>query len=216
MTVSTFTMQNVVDGVLNELRFAPGRDVQIHLQSSIVQDASILYRTLMMRYIFKDFVYMTQQTIDSTTGQPTTVNPYLDRYSNLLQVYKDQESQPLPFAPALVNPSRYNRPCVARVSTDKVFRIWPARSMTVYVWSRNFKDKDFELTDVIPFYMDLLVIGTALALCTKAGINQELSGMLGQQFQELLDAYREQEIEPQYQVNQTQGAIPMEWYSHDN
>jgi hypothetical protein len=209
-------MQNVVDGVLNEMRFAPGRDVQIHLQSSIVQDASMLYRGLMMEYVWRDFVHNTQQTIDSTTGQPTTVNPYLDRYSNLLQVYKDKESQPLPFAPALTNLTRYNRPCVAPVSGDKVFRIWPAQSMTVFVWCRNYKDTDFELDDVVPFYKDILIIGTALALCTKAGINQELTAMLGEQYRALIESHRVQEIEPQYQVNQSQGAVPMEWYSYDN
>lgn len=217
MTVTPFTMQDVVNGVLNQMRYAPGRDVQIHLQSSIVQDASILYRTLMRKYVWRDFINLVQTPIDATTGRPTVnMSPYLDRYSNLAAVYKDNESQPMPFAPALINPSRYNRPCVTPAPTPYIFRIWPAQAINVIVWTKNYRDTDFDLADTVPFYFDLLVVGTAFVLATKSSINQELTKMLEQQFNNMVDLYRDNEIQPQYQVNQNQGAIPMEWYSYDN
>lgn len=217
MAVATFTMQDVVDGVLNEMRFAPGRDVQIHLQSSIVQDASMLYRTLMIKFTWRDFIKMTQVTIDSTTGYPIEdITSVLDRYSNILQIYKDKDSLPLPFSPALVNPSRYNRPAILPAPVPYIFSIWPHQAMTCFLWSRTYQDADFDLADTVPFYKDILVIGTALSLATKAGINQELTAMLKEQFNGLMDTYREREIEPQYQVNQSQGAVPMEWYTYDN
>lgn len=217
MTVTPFTMQDVVNGVLNQLRYAPGRDVQIHLQSSIVQDASILYRTLMTKYVWRDFYNILETGIDSTTGRPTSsMATYIDRFSNLLAVFKDNESQPIPFAPALINPKRYNRPCITPAPSPYIFRIWPAQNINVLVWTRMYRDTDFDLDDVIPFYFDILVVGTAFVLAMKSGINMELTKTLQTQFDNLVDTYRSNEIKPQYQVNQAQGAIPMEWYSYDN
>ena len=88
--------------------------------------------------------------------------------------------------------------------------------MHVTVQSRKFTDKDFELTDTVPFYKDLMVIGTALTLATKAGINMELMGLLKQQLGELIDIYTLRELKSSYQVNPQYGSIPTEWYSHDN
>lgn len=217
MAVTPFTMQDVVNGVLNQLRYAPGRDVQIHLQSSIVQDASILYRTLMTKYVWRDFYSIFETAINATTGQPVvSMTPYLDRFSNLLAVYKDTESQAMPFAPALINPKRYNRGCITPAPSPYIFRIWPAQNINVIVHTRLYRDTDFELDDVIPFYFDLLTVGTAMVLAMKSGINMELTKTLQTQFDNLVDTYRSNEIKPQYQVNQAQGAIPMEWYSYDN
>lgn len=215
---TSFTMQDVVNGVLNELRYAPGRDVQIHLQSSIIQDASMLYRTLMMKYRWRDFMYLTTVTIDATTGEPIEdLTAVLDRYSNILALYRDKEAQPLPFAPALINPTRYNRPCIMPSNTpNKIFSVWPHRASTCFLWSRKYRQIDFELDNEVPFYMDLLVLGTAYQLSVKSGVNLELTKAISQQFENLLNSYVDQEIKAQYQTNQYQGDIPMEWYSYDN
>jgi hypothetical protein len=217
VAVTQFTMQDVVDGVLNEMRFAPGRDVQIHLQSSIVQDASMFYRAMMMKYIWRDFMTIFETDIDGTTGRPvSSMVPYIDRFSNILAVYKDKETYALPFAPALTNPAQYNRSAITPAPAPYIFQIWPHKAMHVIVQSRMFKDSDFDLDDPVPFYKDILVIGTSLALATKSGINMELVGLLKQQLSELIDMYTLQEIKSTYQVNPQFGSIPTEWYSYDN
>ena len=66
--VTPFTMEDVVNDVLMELRYAPGRDVQIHLQDGIVANASRLYRTLMTKYVWRDFQKLSVLTTDSATG----------------------------------------------------------------------------------------------------------------------------------------------------
>lgn len=216
MAVSTFTMQDVVNGVLDEMRFAPGRDVQIHLQSSIVQDASMFYRAMMTKYVWRDFMNVFETDIDGATGLPTSpLGTYIDRFSNLLAVYKDNEQYALPFAPALTNPAMHKRSCVAPAPSPNVFQIWPHKAMHVVVQARLFTDTDFELDDIVPFYKDVLVIGTALALATKSGINQELVGLLKQQLGELIDMHLAQEIKSTYQVNPHYGSVPTEWYAND-
>lgn len=214
MAVTPFTMQDVVNGVLNEMRFAPGRDVQIHLQSSIVQDASMFYRAMMTKYIWRDYLSIFETDIDGTTGLPILpLDTYIDRFSNLLAVYKDKERYPLPFLPALTNPNQYNRPGISPAAPPNIFQVWPHKSMHVIIQARMYKDADFELDDVVPFYYDLMVIGTALSLATKAGINMELMGLLKEQLGELISIQQGLEIKSTYQVNPQYGTIPDEWYT---
>lgn len=214
MAVSPFTMEDVVNGVLNEMRFAPGRDVQIHLQSSIVQDASMFYRAMMTKYVWRDFMNIFETDIDGTTGRPVLdISPYLDRFSNLLAVYKDNEQYGLPFLPALTNPNQYRRSGITPAPQPYVFQIWPHKSMRVVVQARMFKDTNFELDDEVPFYFDMMVIGTALSLATKAGINMELVGLLKEQLGDLITIQQALELKSTYQVNPHYGTVPDEWYA---
>lgn len=223
MTVTPFTMQDVINGVLNQMRYAPGRDVQIHLQSSIAQDASMLYRTLMLKYQWRDFTQHASVVTDSQgIPNPKTVVGIvsglpLERYADILAVYKDKDNQPLQFSHAYRSAvGTIRRPMVSWThAAPAVFRIVPDGVYNLSVVFRNYRDTDFDLDDVIPFYFDLLVMGTSLALCTKSGINRELSQLLTTQFNEMLNTYRDQEVKPQYQVNPAQGAVPTEWYSTD-
>lgn len=214
MTVATFTMEDVVNGVLREMRYAPGRDVQIHLQDSIVQDASMFYRAMMKRFIWRDWYYMDVVTTNSS-GIPTAPPPNIDRYTNLLAVYKEKSSLSLPFLPALANPLQYNQTVVAP-NAATVWRVYPGMAGTFVQWARNYTDADFELTDTVPFYKDILIIGTAVSLATKSGINKELVALLREQLTELIDMYRMDEIKSSYTVHPAQGAVPTEWYSYDN
>jgi hypothetical protein len=179
----------------------------------------MIYRTLMTKHRWRDFMYFTQFTIDPVTGEPIEdLSQVLQRYIDILSIYKSSESQPIQFAPALINPSRFNRPAILPSRTpDKIFSIWPRNSAGPwYLWSRYATDKDFELTDTVPFYKDLLVLGTAQFLAVKSGINDELTKSLTDQFESTLSIYVMQEVKPVYQTNQSQGAIPTEWYSYDN
>src|SRR5215467_3560651 len=104
MPVTPFTMEDVVNGVLLELRYAPGRDVQIHLQDSIMQDASMLYRMLMQKYIWRDYYYMTSFMTDSSGVPIQDLSAVMSKFSDILYVYREKDERPLPFAAALVNP----------------------------------------------------------------------------------------------------------------
>lgn len=207
-----FTMEDVVNGVLTQLRYAPGRDVQIHLQEGIMQDASILYRTLMTRYIWRDFLFMTPFTTNAANGTPTTdLTAKLTKFSDIYSVYGSSKEEPLPFAPALVNPTRLSAPTVLPVGQPKVFAIYPTGSAADYIlWSRNFSDQDFDLDDPVPFYKDILVVGTAYMLCLKSGINKELTETLRTQFDNLVQMYRMDEVKPQYSAKPYRSGNVME------
>jgi hypothetical protein len=176
----------------------------------------MFYRAMMMKYVWRDYMNIFETDIDGTTGRPvSSVVPYLDRFSNLLAVYKDKERNALPYAPAKVNPNTFIRPCISPAPVPYIFQVWPHKAMHVVVQARLFTDADFELDDVVPFYKDLMVMGTALSLATKSGINMELAALFKQQLGELIDLYTSQEIKDSYQVNPQYDAIPTEWYSYD-
>src|SRR5882672_3754541 len=212
-----FTMEDVVNGVLLQLRFAPGRDVQIHLQDSIVQDASILYRTLMRKFIWRDFIYMTPFTTDSNGLPVEDLTTYLSTFSDIAVVYKQNQEPELPFAPALVNPSMIRVPTVIPAPQPKVFRIFPVNKPdSFYLWSRVFVDTDFDLDAPVPFYKDILVLGTAYNLAVKSSINSDLTGSLKQQFDNLVGMYRMDEVKPVYSARPIHaGNVMTDWYVTD-
>lgn len=220
MTAPTpFTMEDVVNGVLLQMRFAPGRDVQIHLQDSIAQDASILYRTLMHKYVWRDFIHMTQFTTNSTTGKPNEdLTAVLGSFADIAAVYKQNQEPELPYAAALVNPGMIQTPTIVPVGQPKIFAIYPLNKPdTYYLWSRNYTDVDFGLDDPVPFYKDVLVLGTAFNLCNKAGINTELTQSLKQQFDNLVVIYRLDEVKPLYSARPLRrGNVMTDWYVTDS
>jgi hypothetical protein len=210
-----FTMEDVVNDVLLELRYAPGRDVQIHLQSSIMHDASVLYRTLMQKYVWRDFYHVAYFTTDNATGEPVEdLSAYLRKYSDVRAVYKDSDDAPLQFAPALVNPKALKQPTVVKSSTPKIFAVMPAHTYNCTLVSQTAADADFDLDDVVPFYRDLLSIGTAYLLALKAGTNVDLTGQLKTQFEQLVQTYRLDEIKPQYHARPTNiPNVMTDWWS---
>jgi hypothetical protein len=215
---ANFTMEDVVNGVLIQLRFAPGRDVQIHLQDGIRQDASILYRTLMQKYIWRDFISMTPFTTNASGAPVQSLAGVLTRFSDIAQIFRANDEQELPFAPALSNPSRYRVPTIISVGQPQIFAIYPVNKPDSFIlWSRATNDVDFELSDPVPFYKDVLVLGTAYQLCLKAGINMELTQSLKQQFDQLVQTYRINEIPTQYNTRPVALGNPMtDWYVTDS
>jgi len=213
-----FTMEDVVNGVLLQLRFAPGRDVQIHLQDSIVQDASILYRTLMRKFIWRDFIYMTPFTTDSNGLPVEDLTTYLSTFSDIAVVYKQNQEPELPFAPALVNPSMIRVPTVIPADSYQIFRIFPVdKPDSYYLWARPTNENDFGLDDTIPFYKDILVLGTAYNLATKSSINSDLTNSLKQQFDNLVGMYRMDEVKPVYSARPIHaGNVMTDWYVTDS
>jgi hypothetical protein len=213
-----FTMEDVVNGVLLQMRFAPGRDVQIHLQDSIAQDASILYRTLMRRYIWRDFIYMTPFNTDANGLPIEDLTAVMSTFSDIAVVYKQSQEPGLPFAPALINPGMIQQPTVIPAPQPKVFRIFPVNKPDkYYLWSRVFKDTNFDLDDPVPFYRDILVLGTAFNLATKAGINTDLTGSLKQQFDNLVKIYIMDEVKDVYSTRPLRnGNVMTDWYVTDS
>jgi hypothetical protein len=208
-------MEDVVNGVLTQLRYAPGRDVQIHLQDGIRQDASILYRSLMRRFLWRDFITLSQFTTDIATGHPVEdLSAAVSSFSDIAAVYKDSNETELPFAPALINPLRIRTATVVPVGGPHVFAIYPIHSAGPFtMWSRQISPADFDLDDTIPFYKDILVLGTAFTLCVKSGINAELTGHLKQQFESLVQMYRMDEVKQQYSTRPMDNFNVMtDWY----
>lgn len=219
MTAPTaFTMQDVVNGVLLQMRFAPGRDVQIHLQDSIVQDASILYRTLMQKFIWRDFIHMTPFQTEYGGTAVDDLTGVLGKFSDILNIYRANEEFPLPFAPALINPNRIRTPTIVPAGVPNIFMIYPTGKVDNYIlWSRNYTDKNFDLDDEVPFYKDVLVLGTAFNLATKAGINKELTESLKSQFDSLVKMYITDEVKDQYSTRpMNSGNVMTDWYVTDS
>jgi hypothetical protein len=211
---TAFTMEDVLLGVLIELRYAPGRDVQIHLQSSIIQDANILYRTLMQRYVWRDFLYMTPFTTDPVTGLPVEdLSAVMMRYSDVLAVFQGTNDRPLPYGAALTNPKAVRHPTIFPASPPDVFVIYPFGTYECTLYSRLFNDADYGIDDQVPFYKDLLVLGTAYQLSLKSGTNVELTSSLKSQFETLVQTYRMDEIKPQYNARPVNVPNPMtDWW----
>lgn len=195
-----FKMLDVVNGVLTELRYAPGRDVQIHLQDGIVKTASRVYRTLMQKYIWRDFYIGMSFTTDPATGYPVQdVTNAIKRFSDLKAVFIKTQERALPFVPALVNPFIIKRPTVVRAVPPYMFSILPVgTSYNCVLFAQSAIDTDFNIDDTVPFYKDMLVLATAYDLALKAGTNNELTGQLKKSSDELIREYRVDEIKPQY------------------
>jgi hypothetical protein len=214
-----FTMEDVVNGVLLAMRYAPGRDVQIHLQSGIIQDASMLYRSLMRRYVWRDFITLSPFTTNATTGAPVEdLTAVIGTFSDVARVYKKDQEPELPWAPALINPSIIRIPTIVPIGQPKVFAIYPVGATNNYfLWSRVIRDTDFELDDPVPFYKDLLIIGTAFQLSVKSGLNVELTGVLQKQFDALISLYRMDEVKAVYSTKPNRAGNPMtDWYVKDS
>lgn len=195
---TAFTMEDVVNDVLTELRYAPGRDVQIHLQQSIMHDASVMYRTLMQKFIWRDWYFITDFTTDSVNGRPVEdLSTKLTRFSDVLAVYNGRDERALPTAPAVVNPRAITQPTVVPDNT-KVFAIFPVATYDCVLVSRTYRDTDFGLDDPVPFYRDLLVLGTAYQLALKAGTNVELAQQLKSSFEAQVQMYRMDEVKDAY------------------
>lgn len=206
-------MRDLVNDVLTELRFGAGTDVQIHLQDGIRRNISRCYRTLMKEFVWRDWYIVTQAVIDASTGQLTTdPSSYLVRFSDILAIYLENSADPLPFAPALNNPSRSRNPVIVKAAAPQIFTIWPKKAANVILITRKTSEVDFQMDDEVPFYRDLLSVCTAHQLSVKAGTNMELTQELYRQYVHLVDIYRMSEFADTYQMNETRGSFPTEWY----
>lgn len=206
------TIQDVVNDVLTELRLASGQDVQVHLQEGIRLDISRLYRTLMKKHVWKDYHFTTAFTTDAD-GVPTDdFSSVLDRYSNIIAVYLDNATQPVPHKKVLSNPNAISTPTIAPNGTAQVFTIYPTEIRTGTVISKFYSETNLELTDAIPFYRDLLVLGAAFMLANKMGINPQLTASLENQFNNLLSVYTIDEMEDVYTIGDNDGVTPSDWY----
>lgn len=210
-------MSDIVNDALVEMRFGAGQDVQIHLQEGLVSNISRLYRTLMKKHVFRDYVTMTPVVISDVTGQPTTpVTAYLDKFSNLLAVFNEFDTVPLPVAPVGTNPARLRRPVVLSSVAAPYFTIYPLnQTRNVILLTRKYQEANFDMDDDVPFYRDILALGAAMMLSIKAGINDQLTKSLQQQFTETLDLYVVSEMQSLYQTNIQSGQYPQEWYTNE-
>lgn len=208
-------MQDVVNDILVELRFGAGQDVQIHLQEGIVANVSRLYRTLMKKHVWRDFYATTALTMNSTTGQANEdLTGIVTRFSDILAVYRGSDENPLPIAPVMTNPARLRRPALVPSNTAKLFTMYPFEEVDAYMITRSYDDSNFDMTDEIPFYRDVLALGGAYMLSVKVGTNEALTVSLLKQFDELLNIYTMAELQSVYQLNTHRGQFPTEWYEN--
>lgn len=209
------TMQTLVNEVLTELRFGSGQDVQIHLQSGVAQTISRLYRNMMQKHVWRDYYFTTTFTTDALTGQaPTSLATVLTRFSNIIAVFEGNSTEPIPFAPVAMNPAVLRRPGLVPSGNNKVFTIYPFKARSVTLISRMYSEDDFDLADDVPFYRDILVLGAAFMLSTKAGTNDFLTRVLKEQVDDLVKTYTMNELQDSYQLNVRQGMVPDEWYTN--
>lgn len=208
-------MSEICNKTLTELRFGSGQDVQIHLQDGIYQTVSRLYRTLMTKYVWRDYHSVNSYTTDADGQITADITGVLTRFSNIIAVFLENDTSPLNPAPVMSNPNKFRRPALVATSGVKVFTIWPKKVQNIVLVSRFFQETDFASTDDVPFYSDVLVVGAALSLSTKAGTNQELTQALGAEFKLLVEMHRMNEL-GSYQTSPERGGIPDQWYVDDN
>ncbi len=214
------TMQDIVNRITTELRFGSGLDVQIHLQASIVQNVSRLYRSLMLKYDWRDYtlteVFDTDANGRSTTDF-TTGTMKINRFSHIKGIFLDGMSTPVPVAPMMMNPSMFRRPAIRRDATG-LFRIYPNKVYeNAYIVATQMSEDDFDITsdDPIPFHDDLLVVGGARQLAIKSSVNDNLTKALDSEFNALVELYSIQEIASSYQNNLERGVYPNEWFVNE-
>lgn len=209
-------MSDICNKVLTELRFGSGQDVQIHLQDSIYQNVSRLYRTLMTKHVWRDYFSVGAYTTDINGEITADITAILTKFTNIIAVYSENETQPIPVAPVMSNPYKFRRSALTPSSTTgKVFTIWPKKVQDIVLVSRFFSETDFAGNEDVPFYSDVLITGAAFMLSTKAGTNQELTQVLGAEFKSLVDIHRMNELHD-YQTSPERGGIPDEWYVDGN
>ncbi len=209
-------MSDIVTDVLDELRFGSGQDVQIHLQNGIRKNISRLYRTLMKQYVWRDYYISTPLVIDATTGKPTaSLTDILTKFSNIIAIYLEDESVPLPVAPVVSNPAQLKRPAVVPSGDEKVFVIWPKQERNIILISRVFTEDDIAMNDDVPFYRDILALGVAWMLAVKSDVNKELTQTLRGQYMDLVNTHRVNELQDTYQLNPTRGSFPTEWWVNE-
>lgn len=207
------TMQELVQDVLDELRFASGQGVQIHLETGISKNISRIYRALMLKYKWRDYTYSTA-FVTAANGEPTTdLSTVLDKFSNIIAIFPEKESTAIPFAGTRSNPSINRRPVIVNRPAPKLFAVWPGLAdRSLVLLSRKFQETDFDMSDEVPFYRDLLVLAAAHMLAMKSDINSPLTKSLEQQFNQLLQTYRNNEMSDAYPVNPYSGTYPTEWF----
>lgn len=207
------SMQEIVDDVLDELRFGSGQDVQIHLQTGIVKNVSRLYRTLMKKYVFRDYFSSGSYVTDASTGQINSdISSVLTRYSNIIAVFLENETTPLPHIPVMTNPALHRRPGLSPSGNAKIFTVWPKEARNIVLVSKFFTEDDFAIDEPdVPFYRDVLAIGAAYMLSEKSGTNDRLTESLKKQFEALVDLHRMAEL-TNMQLNVRQGQYPTDWY----
>lgn len=209
-------MRDIVADVLDELRFGSGQGVQIHLETSIVKNVSRLYRTFMLQYVWRDYHFVNTYSIDSAGDIIGGIVPdTLDKFSNIIAVYLENDNEPLPVAPVSMNPTKFRRPVLVPRGGANIFGILPAQERNITVVSRMYQEDDFAMDDDVPFYRDVLGLGAAAMLSRKAGTNPELTQSLEQQFSNLVNIYRTNEFQDSYQLNVGRGDIPMEWHVNE-
>lgn len=210
-------MSDLVNDVTAELRFGSGVGVQIHLEDSISRNISRCYRTLMKKYIWRDYHIVTPLIIDATTGQPTTsLTGILTNYSNIIAVFPENDTNPFQFAPVVSNPTLLRRPSLVHSGGAGVFTVYPkGKIRNIILISRVYQETDFDLTDDVPFYRDILALCAAGQLSVKAGTNEQLTKHLLEQYNDLLSVYVMDELQDVYQLNTHRGVYPTDWWTND-
>lgn len=207
------TMQTLVNDVTSELRFGTGTSVQIHLEDNIVRGISRCYRTLMKEHIWRDYYHVNDLTIDEATGQAIEpLDTILTRFSNIIAIYQDNDPHPFPVAPLITNPSVSRRPVVVHSGGTQVFTIWPKTDRNIILVSKIFQENDFTLQETVPFYRDLLVLKAAMELSVKAGINTDLTKLLGGEYDRLVKIYKMAEMQDSYALHGGYDAGVSDWW----
>lgn len=204
------TMEELIKSVLTELRYATGRDVQVHLQDFIGQKICQLYRALMLKHTFRDYTSTLEFTTD-VNGEVINITDHIDRFTDIVAIYPERGTTPLPVAPVRTNPNTLRHTCVV-ASRDVIFRIYPLREHKITVITRNISHSNFTMDDEVPFYPDLLVLGTAVMLASASGVDESHKQLLQGQFDALVRTYTMNEMQDTYAISGNATSIPEDWY----
>lgn len=207
-------MVDLIREVLIELRYGAGQGVQVHLEEGIRNTISRTYRTLMRERVWRDYTITTEYDLDLATGTVTgSLVNVLENFSDIIAVFLDNDSTPLPTAPVGVNPRTLKRPALVSSGGNTIFTVYPKRAGKITLISRIIKQDVFDINDEVPFYRDVLVLAAAYSLSVKSGTNDALTITLGKELDKLVRTHSVNEFATLYQLNAQRGAVPTEWFA---
>lgn len=180
----SITLEKLVTRVEQRLFMSAGLNVQIHAEDAFVEMARSAYTMIVDKLWLDDYMQLETWNLDGINGYVVeNISDKLRQFQDLLYVYYDNDTKPLPRMNATTNFTMIKRRSIRPIPvTDanaaKIFQVYPKDTSgpVNVVYRVRMDDTLWDTADpemIIPTDADLMVLATAYDYLSSDGSNTD-------------------------------------------
>ena len=210
------TLAKLITATQKTLYQQAGIGVQVYSQDNIAQKLQDSFDFIFEHKSWKRFGTHENLTLNGTTGQFTTIPTTIRNYEHVGKVFRADSDIPLTTFSNERNPNYYTGETAFQYMPDPTYiiRIVPATATGVItITGRAYPlDRDFILTDIVPFDSLALTLFAAYSYCADdQAYSAQADKLQGLFDQRLKDLWNNQNSEP-IALNPNRVDVPSRWH----